>query len=293
MDVIETYRLHLESLGRNPGVIITAIRHIRTLEEACAQEVEPRDIEAYLSDMMDSDYAYAYVMVVFNMFRRYYAWAVDGGYRTGDPAAVAVFGRKHRPLPKDVPCEADVRSILASIPQEHRLDRVLCELAYGVGMRRAEIAGLKTADIDWDNNRILVRGKGGRHRVLPMGAHLRYALTDYLNDERDRLFGKNPCNQYRRKADPDAVFIAPGGYVMSKALVSTRIRRVAQKALGKRVTAHGLRHACAVGMLKHGASIRVIQRMLGHERLNTTMVYTRIGIEELKEAVRRAHPHET
>jgi site-specific recombinase XerD len=291
MDLIQTYRLYLESLGRDRGAIVTAIRHIRALEEARAGDVEPRHVEAYLCDMMDADYAYAYVMLVFNLLRRFYSWAAEGGYRQSDPAAAAVFGRKHRPLPKNVPGEADVRSILSSIPSNDHLDRVLFELAYGAGMRRAEIAGMRRADIDWDGGRILVRGKGGRLRVVPMGAHVRFALSEYLAGERERTMGRRPCNQYRRPADPDALFVAPGGYVMSKELVSSRIRRVAEKALGKRVTAHGLRHACAVGMLKHGASIRVIQRMLGHERLTTTMVYTRIGIEELKEAVRRAHPH--
>jgi len=137
-----------------------------------------------------------------------------------------------------------------------------------------------------------------KERMAPLSDLSRYALLEYLKQERPLLCRASPGrNQYyeEEKALTErekALFLSSGGRKMSSALINrvvVKYRRIA--GLKKQITAHSLRHACATEMLKGGAGIRWIQKMLGHVLIKTTMIYTKVGIEDLKRFVDKIHPH--
>lgn len=161
-----------------------------------------------------------------------------------------------------------------------RRDAALLELAYGSGLRAAELVGLDRADLRLARGDLRVRGKGGKERVVPFGRKARAALEAYL-EVRSELA---PAGQ-------DALFVGRGGERLSTRGVRRRLHlRVLRAAVGRRVTPHMLRHSFATHLLEGGADLRAIQDMLGHASLGTTQRYTAVSIDRLRAVYDRAHP---
>ncbi len=157
-------------------------------------------------------------------------------------------------------------------------DRAMLELAYGAGLRAAEIVGADLAELDLAGGMLRVRGKGGKERVVLFGKACRQAIEDYLAE---------------RRAEPDerAIFVNPKGRRLSTRTLQNVIKRWAlQVGLPPDVSPHTLRHSFATHLLDGGADLKTIQQLLGHESLSTTQIYTHVSVERLREAVDRAHP---
>jgi len=144
---------------------------------------------------------------------------------------------------------------------------------------------LDLTDVDLGEGTILVRcGKGRKDRLLPLPACAARALDYYLRESRPRL---------ARLASEQALFISRGGGRLKPITVQFVVWWHAKRAgIRTRISPHMLRHACATHLLRGGADVRHIQELLGHERLETTAVYTRVEIDDLKEALARAHPRQ-
>lgn len=161
-------------------------------------------------------------------------------------------------------------------------DYALIEFLYNTGVRPNEAAVAKVKDIDLESRTFFVRnGKGNKDRVVPFSKHLKNLLKVYLKTYRPLTVKKNT----------DLLFINIYGHRMSCEGISRMIGRYAA-VVDKKVTGMTLRHTCATHMLKKGADIRFIQKMLGHESLNTTQIYTKLVITDLIQAVKRFHPME-
>jgi site-specific recombinase XerD len=189
----------------------------------------------------------------------------------------------HHELP-DIPSEADMKRLLdGPIPTAcPERDRVILELLYGSGLRAAEMAGVNVEDFK-DSRTLLVRGKGRKERLVPVGKFARTALDEWL-PLRKKLLGK-------RKTD--ALVFSVGPKKSGRLDVRSIHRTVRQVAAAKGLPAyhpHQLRHACATHMHDHGAPIQVISTMLGHARLSTSQLYTRVSAGRMLETYRRAHP---
>lgn len=152
-------------------------------------------------------------------------------------------------------------------------DRAILELLYAAGLRVSELTGMNVADLSLDAGRALVRGKGDKERIVPLGRVAIEALEEYLRDGRPALLRK-PTNR---------LFLSGRGAGLSRGWVWHLVRQS-----GRAASPHMLRHSCATHMVERGADLRTVQTLLGHADIATTQVYTHLALGRLK-AVHRAH----
>ncbi len=189
-------------------------------------------------------------------------------------------------LPKDILTVKEVESIL-SLPAidnaEGMRDRAILEVLYSTGLRRAELAGLTLSSIDSEQGTVMVReGKGRKDRVVPIGERALMWLEKYQHQGRPDLL----CG-----GESAVLFLLADGRPISPDWLTKRVGALVREAnIGKRGSCHLFRHTMATLMLENGADTRWIQVMLGHEKLETTQIYTRVSIGALKVVYRATHP---
>jgi len=173
-------------------------------------------------------------------------------------------------------------SALTAVGQRNR---ALLETLYGTGIRLSECVRLDLIDLELGEGTLMVRcGKGRKDRLLPLPARAAVALDLYLRDSRPRLV---------RGAPEPALFVSRDGQRLKPISVQFVVWWHAKRAgIRARISPHMLRHACATHLLQGGADVRHIQELLGHERLETTAVYTRVDTQALRDALARAHPRQ-
>ena len=184
---------------------------------------------------------------------------------------VAVAGRKPRRLPNP-PRPAETDALLEGLDGDGPLavrNRALFELVYSAGLRAQEAVDLELADVDFERELVLVRGKGGKERAVPLGEEAAYRLSLYLDQARPKL----------ARGAENRVFVSARG----RPLDTSTLRRVLPNP-------HRLRHAFATHLLEGGADLRTIQELLGHSSLSTTQVYSHVDAKRLRRVYDRAHP---
>lgn len=216
--------------------------------------------------------------------RRYYRYLVRGGQRKDDPTALIEMPRIGRSLPKTL-SEADVDALLQAPDTESELglrDRAMLELMYATGLRVSELVGLQVHQVNLRQGVVLVLGKGGRERLVPVGETAQDWLQGYLRQGRGILLGH---------ANTDALFVTRRAAVMTRQNFWYLIRRYAQQAgIRGDLSPHSLRHAFATHLLNHGADLRVVQMLLGHSDLSTTQIYTHVARARLQSLHAEHHP---
>lgn len=167
-----------------------------------------------------------------------------------------------------------------------RRDRAIVEMLYATGMRRSELVGLKVDDIDLDEQRARVTGKGNRVREVYFGEPAGKALQAYLDHCRPELLRK------RKKAGDEPVcFLSKSGRPLDASYLYTLVKKyVLQIGASPEITPHVLRHSFATDMLSGGADLRTVQELLGHESLRSTEIYTHVTTRRLKDVYSKAHP---
>lgn len=160
-------------------------------------------------------------------------------------------------------------------------DYAILELLYASGLRVSELVGLRVADLALDAGRVLVRGKGDKERVVPLGAPAVAALEQYLARGRGALSNTAAAKQSREAVS--ALFLSPRGRVLTRQFVWQLVHRYG-------ASPHMLRHSAATHMVEHGADLRTVQSLLGHADIATTQVYTHVALGHLKAVVREHHP---
>jgi integrase/recombinase XerD len=221
-----------------------------------------------------------------SVVRSFFAWLALRRFLLFNPAEGLRLGRRTGLLPRTVLTVAEME-VLLTAPGRDALglrDRAMLETLYSTGLRRAELCGLDRYDLDIPGETVMIRrGKGGRDRVVPIGAHALAALRRYLNESRPELVG--------RSKEP-ALFLASISHRrLNVKTLNLIVRKHAEAArLGRRVTPHVLRHTCATHLLQGGADLRHVQAILGHASVATTQIYTRVAIEDLIDVHRRHHP---
>jgi len=161
-------------------------------------------------------------------------------------------------------------------------DRALMELLYASGMRISETVGISWDMIDLKRGTVRCKGKGGKERIIPIGAPACVWLQRYY----DMISKRGNHSQNERW-----VFIGNGGNHLTRQAAWRRIKLHARHSgLEQRITPHMFRHSFATHLLNGGADLRSIQEMLGHARLSTTQIYTHLGMERLKRVYRETHP---
>jgi integrase/recombinase XerD len=159
-------------------------------------------------------------------------------------------------------------------------DRALLELLYASGLRASEVIGVGIEDLKLEQGYVLVRGKGDRERIVPLGRAAAEAVTAYLTAARPLLSGE------RRSP---LLFIARGARPISRQRLWQLVDR-ASRAAGRHASPHMLRHSCATHMVENGADLRTVQTILGHADISTTQIYTHVALDRLKTVFRNCHP---
>ncbi len=191
-----------------------------------------------------------------------------------------------RRLPKAIPVDEVQRLLDAAAVGDPVLalrDRALMELLYGTGARISEAVGLAVDDLDVAGSSVVLAGKGGKQRVVPVGSYAIRAVDDYLVRTR-------PVLAERGRGSPTLFLNARGG-PLSRQSAWAILRAAAGRAgLTGRVSPHTLRHSFATHLIDGGADVRVVQELLGHASVTTTQIYTLVTVDRLREVYATAHP---
>ena len=222
--------------------------------------------------------------------RSFHRFAALENWTTVDPAADITPPQIPRRLPKALPY-ASIERLIESAGDPATVtgsrDRALVELLYGTGTRISEVVGLDVDDVDIDAATIIVTGKGGKQRLLPLGGAAGQAITDYLTRGRPTLAQRASG---KRRPGP-ALFLGVKGSRMTRQAAWEVVHRSAEQAgLGDRVGPHTLRHSYATHLMEGGADVRVVQELLGHSSVTTTQIYTLVTADALREVYAASHP---
>lgn len=225
--------------------------------------------------------------------RGFHKFTVADGLTEADPAAAVKPPTPAKRLPKALPL-SDVEALLeaAGAPETTLAlrDRALLELLYGTGARISEIVGLDVDDVtalaedpDDEHAVVLLRGKGGKERMVPVGSYARAALAAYLVRGRPELVAAG-------KGTPGLFLNARGGRLSRQSAWAVLVKAADRAGLTADVSPHTLRHSFATHLLDGGADVRVVQELLGHASVTTTQIYTLVTVDNLREVFATAHP---
>ena len=208
-------------------------------------------------------------------------------YLAADPGKAIELPKMVKRLPKAILSQQEIKTLLSACDMQSCIGyrrRLIIEILYDTGIRRGELTGLKLIDIDLGAGYLHVTGKGGKDRVVPVSGRVCQLMHNYL------LFIRPTFIQGR---DPGHLILNQYGHPMAGNGIYTEVRQAVEQAgIKKKITTHSLRHTCATHMLRNGAPIRHIQEMLGHESLESTQIYTRVTINDLKQIHAKYHPSE-
>lgn len=218
--------------------------------------------------------------------RRFYRWLVRENRRQDDPTRLLETPRLGRPLPKTLSPADAVRLLTAPDDSPMGLrDRAMLELMYASGLRVSELVSLVLPRLNLARNVVLILGKGGRERLVPMGDPASQAVQCYLDQARVGFAEGAALN--------DAVFLSNRGEAMTRQNFWHRIKLHARAAgIVANLSPHTLRHAFATHLLENGADLRSVQSLLGHADLSTTQIYTHVAKARLKALHAEHHPRE-
>ena len=219
--------------------------------------------------------------------RQFYKWLLLDRVIRQDPTLNIDAPKQWKVLPKALAL-AEVESLVANCKPRSgareaqaiaQRDRAMLEVFYAGALRVSETIGLRLLDVKLDEGYVLVRGKGDKERIVPLGQAAITALQQYFKDGRQVLQGDRMAAW---------VFLARGGH----ALTRNRVWQIVNSASagGRHASPHMLRHSCATHMVENGADLRTVQTILGHADISTTQVYTHMKLDHLKNVFRKHHP---
>jgi len=159
-------------------------------------------------------------------------------------------------------------------------DRAMLEVFYAAALRVSEIIAVKLEDLKLDLGYVLVRGKGDKERIVPLGKSAQEILAAYMKNARPVLMGE--------RTSP-LLFLGRGARKLTRQRVWQMVR-AASSSMGRNASPHMLRHSCATHMVEGGADLRTVQTILGHADISTTQVYTHLALDRLKSVYQKHHP---
>lgn len=243
-------------------------------------------IRDWMESMMDEGANASSVCRRLSALRSFFRYALAQGIILHDPAHTVTGPKRAKPLPKFVR-EADMEALLdASMWEDNIKDvraRTIILVFYETGLRVSELAGLDDNMIDLQTEQLRVTGKRNKQRIVPFGDELKSEIERYMS-LRDRCIERLP-------EAGGAFLVNDKGKRMSVSqiqyLVGKQLSRVTTQ---KKRSPHVLRHTFATAMLNHEAGIESVKKLLGHEKLSTTEIYTHTTFEQLKKVYKKAHP---
>jgi integrase/recombinase XerD len=286
-------RLQVERGLRNNSIEAYA-RDLRDFQEYCrAQDVAPTALQArvvsgYLERMGRRGMTVASQRRHLASIRGLVRELIDCGILALDPAAAVKLRPHPRPLPRTL-SRRDLEMLLEAIDTatlRGKRDRAMLELAYGCGLRVSELVELRLGQVNPAERMVIVLGKGGKERVVPIGKAAIRALKSYLAARAE------DAARHPRAAKPNAaLFISRLGRAMTRQGFFKALKGWAATEPRLRwVSPHTLRHCFATHLLEGGADLRAVQEMLGHSDISTTQIYTHLSRSHLRKVHRTFHP---
>ena len=241
-------------------------------------------VRSFLAYLAESSYSPATMARKIATLRSFYKWLERNGVIDTNPMTLIRTPRQKKRLPKAI--DVDQVEKLLSAPNDKTLlgsrDRAILETLYSTGIRVSELVSINFGDIDETGQAIVIRGKGRKERIVPLGTHAMTALSHYIktlqvnqipNDNEDPLF----INKHNTR-------------LSTRSVRRKVIKYLEQVGLDPSISPHTLRHSFATHLLDNGADLRSVQELLGHQSLSTTQVYTHLTTKRMRESYDDAHP---
>jgi integrase/recombinase XerD len=299
-EVVPLYLRHLKAIGRADRTILDVgydmrpfMRFLKEENISSLDELTPEVMAEYQQELafrvtakgtLLSLRSQGQLMGVAKGFTRFLK---QKDYLLHDPGDKIKLPRKPKTLPKAILNEEEIRRLIAAPDTRNNTgyrNRVILEILYDTAVRRSEISNIKLCDLDLNAGFIRIHGKGNKERVVPLSQRVCALVKNYILAVRPSFVNGR---------DDGSLIVNRWGKRMGGSGVWAVVKRCALLAgIKKNITTHGLRHTCATHMLKNGAPVRYLQEMLGHESLESTQIYTRVTIADLKKIHARYHPGE-
>lgn len=257
-----------------------------TYEISNAGEVEHLHIRSWIVELMQNDISSRSINRKLSTLKTYFKFLIKNNYLEKNPMQKVIAPKTGKSLPVII-AENSMENLFKNVAFDSdfsgQRDRLILELFYGTGMRRAELIHLKISDLDFSTNRIKVLGKGNKERLLPLAPYLVSLVQEYL---------------IVRSAE----FSHPENYLLltnkGKKTYPMFIHRTVKRYLSlvstvEKKSPHVLRHSFATHLIDNGADLNAVKDLLGHANLAATQIYTHNSISRLKEVYKKAHPKAT
>jgi integrase/recombinase XerD len=297
---IQTYLDHLAvERGVAKNTLLSYRRDLARYQGFCQArglsdpaDVVPADVTDFLAGLRTGDGEHPPLAAVSAArsvvaVRGFHRFALREGLATTDPSHQVRPPQPARRLPKAIGVSEVERLLEAAgfdqTPRSVR-DRALLELLYGCGARISEAVGLDVDDLDLQAGSVLLRGKGGKERLVPLGSYARDAVRTNLDGARQGFAAAG--------TGTPALFLNTRGGRLTRQSAWAVLRAAADKAglAVEHLSPHTLRHSFATHLLDGGADVRVVQELLGHASVTTTQIYTMVTVDKLREVYAQAHP---
>jgi integrase/recombinase XerD len=298
-DLLFRFKEHLAVLNRSPATIKAYGEHVRGFVEAATvddvKKVTRSLIEAYIAGLYDyttaegKPYGLNTIILKVRSIKRFFEFLEISNLVFINPAEFLQEPKKEKTLPKSILTPKEARHVLDQPNLGTRKgirDRAVLEAFYSTGIRLGELCALTIYDADLQGGMLRInKGKGKKDRVVPLGRHAVRFVREYITKVRPHFTKKNRANRH--------LFVDINGKPLSKQVVGLMIRTYARAAgIKKQISAHSFRHTFASMLIKNGADIVAVQKMLGHAQLRTTQCYIRTLGLDLKAAHNKSHPRE-
>jgi integrase/recombinase XerD len=299
---VEKYLIELDAAGYSKGLRKSSERALNGLllylREAFFIESWTQAEETHLNSFLvhlwkHTNQKNSSVRQTVSRIRRFFLWLYDTNQVLINVAENFQLPKAGQTLPH-ILTESEIALIIEQPDTTKAIgvrDRAMLETLYATGIRHGELFKLNVRDFDGRTLRI-GKGKGGRGRVVPLTENASSWIEKYMATARVEImngiyWGKGKSRKKRIITNPTALWLSMTGKRLSYVQISSRVRSHAEAAELK-ASVHTFRHTCATHLLRHGASLRHIQKLLGHESLDTTVIYTHLEISDVKEAVNKA-----
>lgn len=296
LEYIEQFLIFIEKerhySAHTISAYLTDLEQFRSFLQQTPGELPPPSqitkihIRMYLSFLMQSGLDTKSINRKLACIRSFFRYLVNIGEMKTSPA-VNIFSlktQKKLPFTLSYPAIAEALDEIDTTTPLGARNKVILELLYGTGIRLRELMNLNIADINFYSGLIKIMGKGAKERLVPFGSFAKKALTNYL-ERRPELIGNSENSS--RKA---LILNKDGNRLSAKGISRVVNKQLAPVSSNGKSNPHLLRHSFATHLLEEGADLTAVKELLGHKRLSTTQIYTRVTVERLKKVYKQAHP---
>jgi len=281
------YYLTLEkSLSENSvDAYLRDIGKLAAYTDKLPEKIELKDLELFIYELNNSLLTPSSQARIISGIKAFFLYMIQEEIIEENPTELLEAPKIGKKLPEVLSVE-EIDLLLSKIdlskPEGHR-NKALIETLYSCGLRVSELTNLKISNLHFEDGYILVRGKGNKQRIIPIGEKAVFEIQMYKKNYRNHM-----------NIDPDfedILFLNRRGKQLTRVMIFTIVKKLAEAAgLNKNISPHTFRHSFATHLVEGGADLRAVQEMLGHESIMTTEIYTHIDRAYLKQVINDFHP---